>query len=107
MLGGMRLVVRGIKGFDWDEANWRKSEAKHGVAASEAEEALLADPVCRVDERHSDREQRYVALGSTSDGRLLFIAFTVRSSRIRIVSARPMSRRERAIYEEAKTSERG
>jgi hypothetical protein len=102
----MRLVIRGITGFEWDAANWRKSELRHGVAASEAEEVLLNDPLCQVDAKHSAAEQRYVALGATNEGRGLFVAFTVRRSRIRIVSARPMSRRERAIHEEAKTSER-
>ncbi|MBI2159791.1 MAG: BrnT family toxin [Candidatus Rokubacteria bacterium] len=97
----MRLVVRLI-GFEWDEANWRKSELKHGVAAAEAEEALLKDPLCQVDPRHSDDEQRYVALGETNEGRRLFVSFTVRRGRARVISARPMSRKERAIYDEAK-----
>ncbi len=97
----MRLIVRLI-GFDWDEANWRKSELKHGVAAAEAEEALLKDPLCQVDPRHSDDEQRYVALGETNEGRRLFVSFTVRRGRARVISARPMSRKERAIYDEAK-----
>src|SRR3990172_1002431 len=98
----MRLVLRGLKGFQWDEANWRKSELKHGVAAAEAEEVLLNHPVCQVDERHSRAEQRYLALGVTNDRRHLVVAFTVRRSVVRVISARPMSRRERAAYEEAK-----
>ena len=97
----MKLVVRGLKGFDWDAANWRKSELKHGVAANEAEEVLMADPLCQVDSRHSESEQRYVALGSTGEGRRLFVAFTIRRGRVRVASARPMSRRERMIYEAA------
>lgn len=97
----MRLVVR-LSGFDWDEANWQKSELKHGVAAAEAEEALLKDPLCQVDPRHSDDEQRYIALGETNEGRRLFISFTVRRGRARVISARPMSRKERAVYDEAK-----
>ena len=100
----MRLVVRGLKGFEWDAANWRKSEIKHGIAASEAEEALLGDPLCRVDALHSEGEQRYVALGSTGEGRRLFVAFTIRRNRVRVISARPMSRKERQIYEAAKAS---
>ncbi len=94
----MRLVVGGLRGFDWDADNWRKSELKHGVAVSEAEEVLLSNPLCQVDTRHSDDEQRYVAMGETVEGRELFVAFTVRRSRVRIISARPMSRRERVIY---------
>jgi len=98
----VRLVIRGLVGFEWDEANRRKSEMKHGIAAPEAEEVLLNDPLCQVDERHSDDEQRYVALGVTNDGRRLFISFTVRRNRLRIISVRPMSRKERTAYEEAK-----
>ncbi len=96
----MKLTIRGLVGFDWDEANWEKSERKHGVAVSEAQEALLNQPLCQVDAMHSDDEQRYVALGASNDGRRLFIAFTVRRNRVRVISARPMSRKERAIYEE-------
>jgi uncharacterized DUF497 family protein len=90
-----------LSGFDWDEANWRKSELKHGVAVAEAEEVLLNDPICQVDTRHSDREQRYVALGRTNEGRGLFVSFTVRRGRARVISARPMSRKERTLYEQA------
>lgn len=98
----MKLVIRGLRGFQWDEANWRKSELKHGVAAAEAEEVLLGDSLCQIDERHSRDEQRYLALGVTNEGRHLFVAFTVRRNLVRAISARPMSRRERIAYEEAK-----
>jgi len=98
----MRLLVRRLVGFDWDEANWRKSELKHGVAAAEVEEALLRDPLVQVDPLHSADEQRYVALGWSIDGRRLFIAFTIRRNRIRPISARPMSRKERKAYDEQK-----
>jgi uncharacterized DUF497 family protein len=101
----VKVVVRGLLGFEWDPDNWRKSELKHGVAAAEAEEVLLNDPVCQVDTRHSGREQRYVALGVTNEGRPLFVALAIRRSRVRIISARPMSRREHAVYEEAQKAQ--
>ena len=97
--------MRGLSGFDWDPGNWRKSELKHGVAAAEAEEVLLNDPVCQVDTPHSGTEQRFVALGVTNEGRALFVAFTIRRSRVRIISARPMSRRERVIHDEAQKAQ--
>jgi uncharacterized DUF497 family protein len=102
----MKLVIRGLKGFEWDAANWRKSELKHGVSLAEAEEALLNEPLCQVDPRHSDDEQRYVALGTTNESRRLFVSFTVRRNHLRIISARPMSRRERSIYEATKEAKR-
>ena len=101
----MKVVVRGLSGFEWDPGNWRKSELKHGVAAAEAEEALLNDPVCQVDTPHPSDAQRYVALGVTNEGRPLLVAFTIRRSRVRIISARPMSRKERGIYEEAQKAQ--
>jgi uncharacterized protein len=105
MLSFVKVVIRGLSGFEWDPGNWRKSELKHGVAAAEAEEVLLNDPLCQVDTPHSGREQRYVALGVTNEGRALFVAFTIRRSRVRIISARPMSRKEHGIYEEAKKAQ--
>jgi uncharacterized DUF497 family protein len=101
----VKVVVRGLSGFDWDPGTWRKSELKHGVAAAEAEEVLLNDPLCQVDTTHSGGEQRYVALGVTNEGRALFVAFTIRRSRVRIISARPMSRRERLIYDKAQKTQ--
>lgn len=101
----MQLVIDGLSGFEWDAGNWRKSEQKHGIAAAEAEEVLLNDPLCQVDLRHSEDEQRYVALGATMDGRRLLVSFTVRHNRVRIISARSMSRKERRIYEKAKGEE--
>ena len=62
---------------------------------------LLNDPVCQIDERHSLDEQRYLALGVTNDRRHLLVAFSVRRSVVRVISARAMSRKERAAYEEA------
>ena len=76
-------------------------EEREGFAAAEAEEVLLNDPLCQVDERHSRAEQRYLALGMTNDGRHLLVAFTVRRNLVRVISARPMSRRERLAYEKA------
>jgi uncharacterized DUF497 family protein len=105
VLSFVKVVGRGLSGFEWDPGNWRKSELKHGVAAAEAEEVLLNDPVCQVDTPHSGNEQRYVALGVTNEGRALFVAFTIRRSRVWIISARPMSRRERVVYEEAQKAQ--
>jgi len=51
------------------------------------------------DEKHSQEEERFFALGQTDSGRLLFIAFTVRDRLIRVISARDVSRKERKVYE--------
>jgi hypothetical protein len=52
------------------------------------------------DEIHSKFEPRYYVLGKSNDGRHLFIVFTIRRNKIRVISARNMSRRERRIYRE-------
>lgn len=89
--------------FDWDEGNARKSRDKHGVSQQEAEQVFL-DPRLRVliDERHSGEEERFHAYGEDATGRKLQVSFTLREegTLIRVISARPMSRRERATYEQ-------
>ena len=92
-----------VEGFDWDEGNSRKSVDKHGASQAEAEQVFFNDPLLVVeDARHSRREARFHALGSTDDGRLLHVAFTLRrgETMIRVISARPMHRKERLRYEQ-------
>ncbi len=90
-----------ITGFDWDAGNARKSVDKHDVGQSEAEQVFLNEPlVVAADTGHSQSEARYHALGSTGEGRLLHVTFTLRADEtlVRVISARPMSRRERERY---------
>ena len=89
-----------IAGFDWDAGNRTKSEDKHGVTCDEAEQAFLNAPLKVIfDPAHSDKEPRFHAFGKSNDGRYLTIAFTVRGTLIRVISARPMGRKEREAYE--------
>jgi uncharacterized protein len=93
-----------IVGFDWDEGNSRKSADKHDVSQAEAESIFFNDPLILVeDSRHSDKEQRFNALGKTGQNRLLHVTFTLRrnGTMIRVISAREMHRRERRYYEQA------
>lgn len=92
-----------ISGFDWDGGNARKNE-KHNVSIAEAEQVFFNAPLLILaDEKHSNHEARFRALGKTDDGRLLHITFTLRQAdtRIRVISARGMNRKEREIYEQA------
>lgn len=94
-----------VTGFDWDQGNSRKNAEKHGVNQSEAEEIFFNEPLLVLeDSKHSQTEARLHALGATDDERLLHITFTLRHSGalIRVISARDMHRKERAIYEQAK-----
>ena len=91
------------KGFQWDEANSEKNWVKHGVSRLECEQPFFNEPfIVAKDERHSQGEDRYYALGQTDAGRFLFIVFTIRDGLIRVVSARDMNGKERGIYERAK-----
>jgi uncharacterized DUF497 family protein len=90
-----------ITGFDWDDGNTRKNE-KHGVSQSEAEQIFFDVRLLMVvGPGHSGDELRYHALGATLDGRQLHVTFTLRGegTRIRVISARAMHRKERQIYE--------
>jgi uncharacterized protein len=87
-------------GFDWDETNTHKIWERHQVAPDEAEDIFFHEPlVVRSDVHHSKTEKRYYALGQTSAGRQLFVAFTIRRTLIRVISARDMNRKETEIYE--------
>lgn len=89
-----------ITGFDWDDGNRQKNRDKHQVSASECEEIFFNLPLLLQDDSgHSQSEPRFYVLGQTNAARLLFIAFTVRKDKIRVISARDMSRKEREIYE--------
>lgn len=97
------MDFRNVTGFDWDEGNVRKNE-KHGVSQAEIEQVFLHRPIFFArDEQHSQVEDRFLALGVSDEGRLLHITFTLRreGTKIRPISARPMSRKERAAYETA------
>jgi uncharacterized protein len=87
-----------VVGFDWDAGNARKSVDKHGVSQAEAEQTFFNQPLLVLED-----ERRFHALGRTLAGRRLHIAFTLRrnGTLIRVISARDVSMRERAIHEES------
>jgi len=93
-----------IQGFEWDEGNSAKSASKHGVSQTEAEQVFLNQPLAlMIDAKHSLAEPRLQALGQTDAGRRLHVTFTLRhgGTRIRVISARDMSRKERNAYEKS------
>ena len=88
-----------FRGFDWDDGNIEKNWLAHHVTPQEAEQAFFNRPlVVADDEKHSQAEKRYHVLGQTDEDRPLFIAFTVRKQRVRVISARDMNRKERKVY---------
>ena len=98
----MRDVFESIVGFDWDSGNIDKNTKKHKVSNFECEEVFFNQPLLTfVDDKHSQKEKRFYILGRTLQNRKLFIVFTIRNNKIRTISARDMSRKERKIYEKA------
>ncbi len=88
-----------FEGFDWGGGNAEKNWKAHQVSPLESEQVFFNRPLlCAPDQPHSRAETRYFVLGQTDEGRELFIAFTLRGKRIRVISAREMSRRERRVY---------
>jgi uncharacterized protein len=75
-----------ISGFEWDKGNEQKN-AKHGVTNAEAEQVFLNEPFVILDDlKHSETEPRFHALGQTGEGRLLNVTFTIRATRMRVIS---------------------
>ncbi|MFQ5788937.1 MAG: BrnT family toxin [Acidobacteriota bacterium] len=91
-----------LTGFDWDTGNVDKNWERHEVSDTECEQVFFQRPVLIApDPKHSQDEPRYAALGQTAAGRRLTIVFTIRDTLVGVISARPMSRRERRVYERA------
>lgn len=89
----------GLEGFEWNEANLTKNWEKHRVTPWECEQMFFNLPfVVAEDTVHSTVEPRYYVLGQTDSGRRLFLVFTIRRRRIRVISARDMSAKERRTY---------
>ena len=91
--------LRECIGFEWDEWNRDKNWILHKVRRGELEEAFFNQPLVASDDaEHSVDEERYYLLGQTNRQRLLFVVFTLRQDKIRIISGRDMTKREREVY---------
>lgn len=89
--------------FEWDEHNKEKNWVKHQVDYKECEQAFKNKPQAIFEDLiHSRTESRYTLLSFTDNKRYLFISFTIRAQKIRIISARDQDKKERRIYEESK-----
>lgn len=87
-------------GFQWDQGNINKNMFKHGVENWECEQIFFNEPLIILDDpKHSFSEKRWAAFGITDAERQLVVIFTKRDERIRVISAREMSKKERKFYE--------
>ena len=93
--------------FEWDPEKAAANAKKHGVDFAEAM-TVFGDPleVTIADPDHSEDEQRFLSIGSSTAGRLLVVAYTERAGRTRIISARDASSQERQHYESTNPSRR-
>lgn len=88
--------------FEWDEQKAAGNFCKHGVTFEEASTVFTDDlSLTGDDPDHSHIEHRLITFGVSSTGRLLAVSHTERIGKIRIISARPATRAERKLYEEA------
>ncbi len=84
--------------FDWDDDKAEENYAKHGVSF-ELAELVFSDPfaVERVDDRQDYGEERFILIGMAREV-VLFVVYTEREERIRLISARRATRLERDDY---------
>jgi len=87
--------------FEWDEDKAAQNLRKHKVAFTEAA-TVFGDPLSATfpDPDRSIDEDRYITIGTSDRGHVLIVSHTDRADRIRIISARKATRRERDSYEE-------
>ncbi|MCP4347842.1 MAG: BrnT family toxin [Desulfobacterales bacterium] len=87
--------------FEWDSEKYKKNMSRHGVSFNEAA-TVFSDSlsVTYSDPDHSCGENRFITIGMSSSGRLLMVSHTDRNDRIRIISARELTRKERKQYEQ-------
>jgi len=87
--------------FEWDERKAATNVKKHGVSFHEAG-TVFGDPMAITfhDLEHSETEHRFLTFGLSQSNRLLVVAHTDQGGKVRIISARVMTKQERKIYEE-------
>ncbi len=97
----MYEILFNCEGFEWDEGNSEKSRIRHNVMQGECEQVFFNEPIMMFsDVKHSQEEIRWYLLGKTDSERFLFVVFTIRNNKIRIISARDMNKKEREVYNE-------
>ena len=86
--------------FEWDEFKAQTNLKKHKLSFTEAVEVFGDEhSVCVADPDHSYDEERYLLFGVSSSKKYIVVSFTERENKIRIISARRMTARERKAYE--------
>jgi hypothetical protein len=87
--------------FEWDTKKADANFTKHRISFEEAM-AVFADPLARIfdDNEYSEHERREIIIGHSGEHRLLLVSVIDVEERVRVLSARKATRRERKDYEE-------
>lgn len=95
----MKIIPEPLS-FEWDSGNIDKNFKKHNVSCQESEEVFNNQPLLVAeDKNHSKNETRFHVLGKSNSNRYLFLSITIRNQKIRIISIRDMSKKEKKEYE--------
>lgn len=93
-----------VIGFEWDKANVDHI-AKHDVLPHESEDVFFDKRrVIDEDVKHSSVENRFLVIGKTKTGRILYQIFTIRGNKIRVISSRDINKKEVKLYEKEASS---
>lgn len=87
--------------YEWDPAKASSNLEKHGVDFADAVIALEDENALSMADDHPD-EERFVAMGIDALGRVLVVVYTWRDERVRVISARKATPRERRLYEDGR-----
>lgn len=88
------VQLPGILEFEWDEGNLEKNYKKHQITPKEAEEVFVSEEsFYSEDIKHAQKEKRFILVGKTRTGKQLLVVYTVRDTKIRIISARRMHKK--------------
>ena len=85
--------------FEWNERKARVNLRKHRIDFADAATMFQDDQAMTVATEDPVEEERYLTIGMDALGRVLVVAYRMRDERIRIISARPATRREREEYD--------
>lgn len=97
----IQFLLRSVFEFDWDKGNSTKNKEKHNVDTVEAEEVFLDEFKIPLGIQIAPEvgEPRFGVLGLTVSGKPLFVCFTAREQKVRVINVRPMNKKERNFYE--------
>jgi len=92
-------TIKNVVGFEWDNGNKGKNFLKHKIRDEECEEVFFDHKKkILMDKIHSGKEERHILIGKTKKQKLIFLVFTIRKNKVRIISARDQHRKEKIIY---------